>query len=82
MTAPLECSIPSQPRINDSTIGLLVAQQVQTTSVRTGVLLASKVEGNVDTYLDTPRALLAGVTAGVAMGLVVFALNLITGKKR
>jgi hypothetical protein len=61
---------------------VLVAQQVQTSSVRTGVLLASKVEGNVDTFLDTPRALLVGLTAGAAMGLVVFALNLVAGKKR
>jgi hypothetical protein len=61
---------------------MVVAQQVQATSVRTGVLLASKVEGDVETLLDTPRALLVGVAAGVAMGLVIFAMNLISGKKR
>ena len=54
----------------DSQAGLLVSRQVKGTTIRTGVLLASQVEGQVEAVLDTPRALLAGLAAGLGVGLV------------
>jgi len=56
--------------LGDSQAGLLVSRQVKGTTIRTGVLLASQVEGQVEAVLDTPRALLAGLAAGVGVGLV------------
>jgi hypothetical protein len=65
----------------DSLSGILVGRQVQGEKIKTSVLLASKVEGEVETTLDTPRALLAGLTAGVALGLVLWLGQLITGRR-
>jgi hypothetical protein len=56
--------------LSDSQAGLLVSRQVTGTTIRAGVLLASHVEGQVEAVLDTPRALLAGLAAGVGVGLV------------
>jgi hypothetical protein len=50
---------------------LLVARQVSGGPVRAIVMLAGKVEGPVRAYLDTPRALLAGLAAGLGFGIVL-----------
>ena len=67
--------------LHDSRTSILVAQQVHADTIRTTVLLAGRVEGPVETMVDTPRALLAGLSAGVAVGLVLFVMRLITGRK-
>jgi hypothetical protein len=39
------------------------------------------VDGPVDTVLDTPRAILAGLTAGIAFGLVYLAGRLLVRRR-
>jgi hypothetical protein len=56
--------------MHSSQAGVVVGQNVQGDLIKTSILLAGQVDGPVETTLDTPRALLAGLTAGVAMGLV------------
>jgi hypothetical protein len=51
---------------------IIIARQVNGGPIRPVVLLAGRVEGPVEPALDTPRALLAGLTAGVAFGLVMW----------
>lgn len=58
--------------------GLLAARQVRGENLQTTILLTGKVEGQVKTVLDTPRAVLAGLVAGVAAGMVIFAGKLLT----
>jgi hypothetical protein len=58
-------------RRSTNVTGLLVAQQVRGGSIKTAVLLAGQVDGPVETSLDTPRALLAGLAAGIGAGLVL-----------
>lgn len=47
---------------------LLLAREA-TGSIKTGLLLTGKVQGEVHTALDTPRALLFGAAAGAVIGL-------------
>jgi len=68
--------------LNEAQAGLVVARQVEAGNLRTAVLLASRVEGNVETLVDTQRAMLAGLTAGIAMGLVLFLVRLLTSRRR
>jgi len=56
-------------------------QDVTGESIRSTILLSGNINGNVETVLDTPRAMLAGLTAGVAVGLVLFAGKLLTRRK-
>jgi len=56
----------------ESQAGAIIAREVHGGFVQTTILLASKVDGPVESVLDTPRAMLAGLTAGVAIGLVMF----------
>jgi hypothetical protein len=67
--------------LQESRAKVVIARQVQSAGTRTAILLAGKVEGSVETALDTPRALLAGLTAGVAVGLVLFVGKLLSRKR-
>jgi len=66
----------------DSSAALLVARQVTGGPIRTGILLAGKVEGPVETRVDTPRALLAGGVAGLVTGLVLLVAQLFRKRMR
>jgi len=68
--------------ITSSQAGLLIANEVKSDSIKTGILLAGKVEGPVETYLDTPRTILAGLSAGVAVGLVLFVGQLLSKRNK
>ena len=59
----------------------VIAREVHAPTIHTSLLLANKVEGNVETVLDTPRALLAGLTAGIAFGLVSVIGKIIRGRR-
>ncbi|MBM3152378.1 MAG: hypothetical protein FJZ96_09305 [Chloroflexi bacterium] len=52
----------------DATAAVVAAREVKAERLRTVVLLAGKVEGPVETVLDTRRVLLASVVAGIAAG--------------
>jgi hypothetical protein len=54
-----------------SKTNLMVAQRVSGGPIRSLILLAGKVDGPVNTYLDTPRTLLAGIAAGASLGMVL-----------
>jgi hypothetical protein len=61
--------------LDNSQAVLVVAQNLNATTVRTGVLLAGQVQGDVQTVIDTPRALLAGITIGTVTGLVLYIIQ-------
>jgi hypothetical protein len=68
--------------LNEATANLLVTRRVYGGPVRSTILLAGQVDGPVETMLDTPRALLVGIAAGMSMGLLLFLGNILTGKNR
>jgi hypothetical protein len=57
--------------VENATAGVLVAREVHGTTLRTAVLLAGKVDGKVETLLDTVGAIGAGLAAGVGIGLIL-----------
>jgi hypothetical protein len=59
-------------------IGALVGREIHAENLRTGILLAGQVNGPVKTMLDTPRAILAGLSAGAAVGLVLWVGQLLS----
>ena len=54
-----------------SRTGVLAARHVQADRVRTAVLLAGRVEGSVETMLDTRRIVLASLVTGLVTGSVL-----------
>jgi hypothetical protein len=50
--------------------GVVAGQEVQANHVRTGLLLASHVDGPVETLLDQRTALTLGVAFGLVSGLL------------
>jgi hypothetical protein len=68
--------------INGGTAGLLVAREVHANPLRAFVVLAQKIDGQVETTLDTRGAILAGLIAGIAAGLVSLVGRLLTQRKR
>ena len=56
--------------IDHATVGVLVAREVHGTSIRTGILMAGRVDGDVDAVLDTTGAIAAGLAAGLGLGLI------------
>lgn len=57
---------------------LTVGGRVEIQEGSSVVLLAREVHGSVHTVLDTSGAMLAGLTAGVAVGLVLFVGSMLT----
>ena len=55
--------------VQNSAVGYLVGRDVHAEDVRTILLLARNVEGNVTTTLDTRGALIAGLVGGLFGGL-------------
>lgn len=64
--------------LDNARSNIVVARQVTGGPIHTAVLLAGKVEGPVEPVLDTPRALLAGLSAGIAIGLVWWLRSLLS----
>jgi hypothetical protein len=60
---------------------LTAGDRVEMREAGTVVLLARNVDGPVTTTLDTRGALLAGLTAGIALGLVLFVGSLLAKRE-
>jgi hypothetical protein len=68
--------------VNGGTVGLLIAREVHANPLRAFVVLAQKIDGQVETTLDTRGAILAGLVAGIAAGLVSLMGRLLSQRKR
>jgi hypothetical protein len=56
--------------VNGGMAGVLVANEVHANPLRAVIVLAQKIDGPVETSLDTRGAMLAGLVGGVALGLI------------
>ena len=65
--------------MEDARAGAIVAREVHGDRIRGGVLIAGKVQGNVETVLDTAGAVAAGLAAGVGLGLLLYIAGLFGG---
>jgi hypothetical protein len=57
-----------------------MARQAELNDVRTGVLLAGQVHGSVTTLLDTRQVAIAGLFAGLGIG-VMFLVRSLTRRR-
>ncbi len=67
--------------LNNSRAGVIVAREASGGPYHTTILLAGRVDGLVETQVDTPRAILIGITAGLGLGLIYLIQRLIFGRK-
>jgi hypothetical protein len=67
--------------LSESNSPVLVARQIESQSIRSVLLISGKVNGQVETSLDTPRALLFGAAAGLVFGLIYWVQKLFGSKK-
>lgn len=65
-----------------ASMGIMLATSVKAEKVRTVLLIASEVEGPVETVLDTRRVVLASLLAGAAAGAVVLLGQLFFGRRK
>jgi hypothetical protein len=63
--------------LTNASAGVLITRNAELTNSRTTLLLASQVSGTVDTLLDTRGAALAGLAAGLGVGIVLLAGSLL-----
>jgi hypothetical protein len=68
--------------LSESPTGAVFASTVQSPAIQTRFLLAGRVEGNVETLVDTRQVALGGLLAGAAIGLILLVLRLLTGRNR
>jgi len=80
-SASLGVVLAGTAEIVNGRVGLLMTREVHGEAIKSTVLLSGRVDGNVETVLDTPRAMLAGLTAGIAIGLVFLVGNLLLKRK-
>ena len=57
-------------QLNDSFAGMVITRKIDGGPNKSIFLLAGKNEGNVETVIDTPRAILFGLSAGIGLGLI------------
>lgn len=67
--------------IKESRVGVVVAKEASLENSTSVILLARQVHGSVDTVLDTRGAALAGIVAGISVGLVIFVGNLLSRRR-
>ncbi len=64
-----------------SSASVIAAQRVDGAQIRTGVLLAREVYGNVETAMDTRTGLVIGLGFGLGIGLLLSLKSLFGGKE-
>lgn len=63
--------VAGSAEVHHGMAGFVAGREVHAQELRTGVLLARTVHGNVNTVLDTRGALIAGLTGGLFAGLML-----------
>jgi hypothetical protein len=69
-------------RMEETRSVITVARQVDDSSIQSILFVGGKVNGTVHTSIDTPRAAVFGLSAGLGLGIVFFFFKFIFGKKR
>jgi hypothetical protein len=62
-------------------VGFLAGRDVHGEQIKTVVLLAGRVEGNVTTMMDTRGALIAGLVGGLFAGIMLLLGRMLFGRK-
>jgi hypothetical protein len=79
--ASLGVALAGAADVVNGRVGLLMAKELHGEAIQSTILLSGKIDGDVQTVLDTPRAMLVGLTAGVAIGLVFLVGSLLMKRR-
>jgi hypothetical protein len=74
--------LSDQVDMAQSRSNIVIARDVKADHVQAKVFLARTVNGEVETLLDGPRTALAGLFAGLGLGLVITLARLLFRKSR
>jgi hypothetical protein len=67
--------------VENTGIGIAIVQNADIQNSTAFILLSQRVNGNVETVLDTRGTLLAGLTAGMTVGLLFLVGKMIKGNR-
>jgi hypothetical protein len=79
--ASLGVALAGTADVVNGRVGLLMTRELHGEAIQSTILLSGRVDGDVQTVLDTPRAMLVGLTAGIAIGLVFLISSLLLKRK-
>jgi hypothetical protein len=79
--ASLGVALAGTADVVNGRVGLLMTRELHGEAIQSTILLSGKIDGDVHTVLDTPRAMLVGLTAGVAIGLVFLVGSLLVRRR-
>lgn len=75
-------AVGDEVQLDGTRAALVAGGTVNATGTSTGLLLAREVHGDVSAILDTRGALLAGISGGLMIGLVLLIGGLLSGRPR
>ncbi len=67
--------------LQNSHVGILAGRKVRGEQIKSVILLAGKVEGNVTTMMDTRGALIAGLVGGLFAGIMLLLGRMLFDRK-
>jgi hypothetical protein len=82
LTGQVGAMLADEASLIESRAGILAANSVTADRVRTVVLLAKRVEGPVETALDTRQVLIASLATGFVAGAVILIGQLLFGRHK
>ena len=66
--------------LDQSGAGIVIARHVEASDARVAVLIAGRVDGNVQTLLDTDSAIRFGAAFGAVLGFALLLRRILTGR--
>jgi hypothetical protein len=72
--------VAGEARVQHGGAGIVVTQNAQLVDTKVGILLAGKVEGNVQALMDTEGALRFGAGLGATLGIALLLRRLVWGR--
>ncbi|HEX2924243.1 MAG TPA: hypothetical protein VHS28_09470 [Chloroflexota bacterium] len=72
--------LAGEARVQNGGAGIMVTQNAQLVDTKVGILLAGKVEGNVQAVMDTESALRFGAALGATLGVALLLRRLVWGR--
>jgi len=73
--------VAERVELGNSSVGIVVGNEVRGEKIESIILLSRKVEGNITTVIDTRGALIAGLVGGLFAGIMLLLGRMLFGRK-
>lgn len=81
VNSPIGLAIGQNIQVNQTRAGILAANEIHGEKIESFVVLASQVNGSIETKIGPRGLALIGVTAGLTLGLVVSLVNVLRSRR-